>query len=122
MSGGIRSRRGPKGRSRTRAPRLAAEVRRPLLLDAAYEVFLERGFAGASMGAIAERAGVTKPVIYDSFASKDELFAALVEREEERILADITAAIPAMDDDDLEQGIARGITAFLGSVADSPEV
>ena len=121
MSGGIRSRRGPKGRSRTRAPRLAAEVRRPLLLDAAYEVFLERGFAGASMEAIAERAGVTKPVIYDSFAGKDELFTALVEREEQRILNEIAAAIPASADDDLETSVGGGITAFLRSVADSPD-
>jgi len=92
-----------------------------MLLDAAYEVFLERGFAGASMEAIAERAGVTKPVIYDSFAGKDELFSALVEREEQRILAEIGAAIPASAEDDLEAGVARGITAFLQSVADSPD-
>jgi AcrR family transcriptional regulator len=116
------TRKTPKGKARARAPRLSAEVRRPMVLDAAYAVFFERGYDGTSMEAIAERAGVTKPVIYDSFASKDELFAALVAREEERILADITAAIPAMVDDDLEQGVARGITAFLRSVADSPEV
>jgi AcrR family transcriptional regulator len=92
-----------------------------MLLDAAYEVFLERGFAGASMEAIAERAGVTKPVIYDSFAGKDELFSALVEREEQRILAEIAAAIPVSADDDLEASVAGGITAFLRSVAQSPD-
>jgi AcrR family transcriptional regulator len=92
-----------------------------MLLDAAYSVFLERGFAGASMEAIAERAGVTKPVIYDSFAGKDELFTALVEREEQRILNEIAAAIPASADGDLEASVAGGITAFLRSVAESPD-
>ncbi len=92
-----------------------------MLLDAAYAVFLERGFAGASMEAIAERAGVTKPVIYDSFAGKDELFTALVEREEERILGDIAAAIPTRAEDDLERTVAQAITAFLRSVAESPD-
>lgn len=92
-----------------------------MLLDAAYAVFLERGFDGASMEAIADQAGVTKPVIYGSFAGKDELFSALVAREEERILGDITRAIPARADDDLETTVARGITAFLSSVAESPD-
>jgi AcrR family transcriptional regulator len=92
-----------------------------MLLDAAYEVFLERGFDDASMQAIAERAGVSKPVIYSCFAGKDELFTALVGREEQRILSDIARAIPTRAEDDLEGTVAQGITGFLRSVAESPD-
>src|SRR5436309_1537304 len=78
---------------RARAAHLGPERRRPLVLDAAFEVFLERGYEGTSMDAIAEAAGVTKPVVYACYASKDELFRALFRREEERILTEIGSAI-----------------------------
>ncbi|MBV9062671.1 MAG: TetR/AcrR family transcriptional regulator [Alphaproteobacteria bacterium] len=48
------------------------------ILDAALEVFAEKGFAAARMDEIAKRAGVTKGTIYLYFASKEELFKALV--------------------------------------------
>ena len=92
-----------------------------MVLDAAYAVFLERGYDGASMEVIAQKAGVTKPVVYNCFASKDELFTALLVREERRILAEIAAAIPARAEDDLERTVSDGLTAFLRSVAASPD-
>ena len=48
------------------------------LLDAALDVFAERGFAGARLEDIAARAGVTKGTVYLYFASKEELFEAVV--------------------------------------------
>ena len=48
------------------------------LLDAALDVFAERGFAGARLEDIAQRAGVTKGTVYLYFASKEELFEAVV--------------------------------------------
>src|SRR5438045_3350559 len=89
-------------RPRLRAAHLGPERRRPLVLDAAFAVFLERGYAAASMDAIAERAGVTKPVVYACFESKEALFAALMEREEQRVLAQIAAALPDRPDADPE--------------------
>ncbi len=71
---------------RKRAAHLGPERRRPLVLDAAYDLFIENGFEGTSMDSIAAAAGVSKPVVYDCFASKDELFTAMLDREEERIL------------------------------------
>jgi AcrR family transcriptional regulator len=59
--------------------RLPASARREQILDVALEVFGTRGYHGASMNEIAEAAGVTKPVLYQHFDSKDELFAALIE-------------------------------------------
>ena len=52
--------------------------KRRAILDAATEVFLEEGFAGASMDAIARAAGVSKPTVYNHFADKQELFEHIV--------------------------------------------
>ena len=52
---------------------------RERLLDAAAEVFAEKGFAGASIDEIAERAGHTKGAVYSNFANKDDLFLALID-------------------------------------------
>jgi AcrR family transcriptional regulator len=62
------------------------ERHRRALLDAARQVFLEAGFHGASLDAVAEVAGLTKGAVYSRFASKADLFLALLEaRIEERI-------------------------------------
>ena len=62
--------------ARTRRPRRQAVRRR--LLDAALQVFAERGFAGASLDEVAAAAGLTKGAIYSNFASKDDLFFAMM--------------------------------------------
>src|SRR5215218_5352973 len=57
------------------------------------DVFLEHGFEGASMAAIADAAGVSKPVVYDCFVSKDDLFKALFQREETRVMEEVQRAV-----------------------------
>jgi len=104
----------------SRAPHLGPERRRPIVLDAAFELFLDRGYEGTSMDAVAQAVGVTKPVIYACYPSKEELFNALLRREEDRVLAEIAAALPAAGDDDLEAALVEGMTAFLRAVAASP--
>ena len=109
-------------RRRGRAAHLGPERRRPLVLDVAFELFLEHGYDGTSMDAVARSAGVTKPVVYDCFASKEELFTALLRREETRVLGQIAAALPrGADRDDPELMLGDALTAFLRAVADSPE-
>ncbi len=61
-------------------PRLDRDARREAILDVAQEVFLEEGFAAASMSTIAARLGGSKGTLYNYFKSKDELFTAYVER------------------------------------------
>ena len=61
-----------------RAAHLGPERRRPMVLDAAFELFLEHGYEGTSMEAIARATGVTKPVVYACYPSKEELFKALL--------------------------------------------
>ncbi len=56
------------------------ERNRGLVLAAARRVFLERGYAGATLEAIAEEAGFSKGVVYSQFAGKPDLFLALLER------------------------------------------
>ena len=107
---------------RKRAAHLGPERRRPLVLDAAYRLFLERGYDGASMEAIAGAAGVSKPVVYDCFASKEELFTAMLDREEERILGETRAALLTRGADDPEGALIGGFVAFLRAVAASPEI
>src|SRR5438128_7131431 len=79
---------------RRRAAHLGPERRRPLVLDAALPLFVEHGYPATSMDMIAEAAGVTRPVIYDCFANKEELFTALLERESGRLLENALASLP----------------------------
>jgi AcrR family transcriptional regulator len=107
---------------RRRAAHLGPERRRPLVLDAAFELFLERGYEGTSMEAIADALDVTKPVVYACYPSKEELFKALLRREEQRVLGEIAAAIPdAATAEDPEPILVEGLTAFLRAVATSPD-
>jgi AcrR family transcriptional regulator len=107
---------------RKRAAHLGPERRRPQVLDAALDLFLENGYEGTSMDAIARAAGVTKPVVYACFPSKDQLFRALLAREEERILDEIQAAFTETDLADPEATLIEGMTGFLRAVASSPDV
>jgi AcrR family transcriptional regulator len=107
---------------RKRAAHLGPERRRPEVLDAALGLFLEHGYDGTSMQAVADRAGVTKPVVYACFPGKDELFRALLAREEERILAEIQGAFENADLSDPETTLTEGFTGFLRAVGDSPDV
>ena len=52
---------------------------RDSILEAAEEVFVEKGFAGASMSAIADEAGVAKSLIYHHFQSKDDLWKEVIQ-------------------------------------------
>lgn len=75
--------------SRTR--RLPAERRRLQLLSVALDLFGTRGYHATSMEDIAERAGVTKPVLYQHFPSKSELYRELVESVGNELLETVTS-------------------------------
>jgi AcrR family transcriptional regulator len=68
----------PAARSAPRQ-RLSSPQRRAVLLDSAARVFARRGYHAASIAEIARTAGITKPVIYHHFASKQELHSAVFE-------------------------------------------
>jgi AcrR family transcriptional regulator len=73
--------------------RLPKAEREQQLIDVAEAVFAARGFREASMDAIALRAGVTKPILYDHFGSKEGLMAACIRRSGAQLLKAIAAAV-----------------------------
>jgi AcrR family transcriptional regulator len=70
------------------------ETRRAQILDAALAVFLEHGYAGATIELVVQRAGASKATIYSFFGGKEGLFDALVDERAERVLA----GFPDIDD------------------------
>jgi AcrR family transcriptional regulator len=93
--------------------RLDRDQRRELILDVAQEVFLEEGFANASMSTIAARLGGSKGTLYNYFKSKDELFNAYVERR--CLWQDEIFALPT-DRETPEQTLRRIGRAYLNRV------
>lgn len=84
-------------------------------------LFVERGYKGTSMDAIAQAAGVTKPVIYDCFASKADLFGALLDREEQRMFERFGAALTSgSQPGDVQSTLASGFTSMLKAVVAAP--
>lgn len=113
----------PSPRRRRPAPRLPPEQRREQLLDTTLELITDaRSFDGISMEAIARAAGVTKPVVYDFFKNRGELLAGLIEREEQRSLQELAAAIPAPPwlDQDPDDVLVQAIETFLDAVQANP--
>src|SRR5689334_24825415 len=93
-----------------------------MLLDAALEVFSANGFAGTTMQSVADAAGVTKPVVYDCFANRDELLLALLAREEQHLVIAIVSALPADPSVGTpEEHVLEGLTAFFTQVTKQPQ-
>jgi len=67
--------------------------RRLQLIEVARGLFAERGFEGTSIEEIAQRAGVSKPIVYEHFGGKEGLYAVVVDREMETLLEMITASL-----------------------------
>jgi AcrR family transcriptional regulator len=80
----------PKGRRPAKPNREEKKAAtREALLDAATKVFARQGYVAASVDEVAWEAGMTKGAVYSNFGSKDELFAAVIERNQDRRLLDI---------------------------------
>jgi len=76
-----------------RTARQTGPERRQTILAAAAEVFAARGYPAASMREIAAAAGITKPVLYDHFRAKDELYIRLIEGARDELIAGSAAAM-----------------------------
>ena len=81
------------------------------MLDAATRIFAARGFRDASMDEIAEASGITKPMLYAYFDSKEGLFSAAAERASETLRASVRAAIEAEQKPELR--LWRGLVAVF---------
>ncbi len=82
------------------APARSRENTRARLVAAAAEVFAESGLDGASVESICERAGFTRGAFYSNFATKEELFFALVQWMSEQRMARVSARIRELEVDD----------------------
>jgi TetR/AcrR family transcriptional repressor of mexJK operon len=78
-----------------RPTREEAEARDVRLLDVATRLFMERGFDGTSIDAVAEAAGVSKPTVYARYQDKRDLFAAVLRGRVLKWLAPVSAAAEA---------------------------
>jgi AcrR family transcriptional regulator len=96
---------------RPSALRLAPDERRRQLLDVACIEFAERGFYATSMDDLASAAGVTKPVYYQHFASKRELFVAVLEDVGGRLMAELTTATASVQTG--RARVAEGFAAYF---------
>ncbi|HEX2026903.1 MAG TPA: TetR/AcrR family transcriptional regulator [Nitriliruptorales bacterium] len=77
--------------------RLSGRERREQLIGVGRQVFADLGYAAASVEEIADRAGVSKPVVYEHFGGKEGLYAVVVDREVEHLLRRIVAALEGAD-------------------------
>ncbi|WP_084653304.1 TetR family transcriptional regulator [Nocardioides insulae] len=89
--------------------------RRAQLLESALEVFVAQGYHAAAMDDIAERAGVSKPVLYQHFPGKLDLYLALLERSSETVIDAVRRALASTDDNKLR--VAATVDAFYEYVA-----
>lgn len=103
-------------KQRTRATR---EQTRTRLLQAASEVFAERGYERASLDEVASAAGLTKGAIYSSFASKDELFYALMDERIGERLALVAGAVDRQSTvSEITRDAADRVVELMGSQHD----
>jgi len=91
--------------------RMSRADRERQILDVALEVFAERGSRDTSMEAVAERAGITKPVLYTHFGSKDGLLLACIGRVRAELLEVTSAAAAAASGP--EEMLRSGTLAFF---------
>lgn len=97
-----------------RTTRLPRQARRLQLLGAAREVFVAQGYHAAAMDEIAERAGVSKPVLYQHFPGKLELYLALLGENAQRLVDRVREALASTADNHLR--VERSICAYFDFV------
>jgi AcrR family transcriptional regulator len=97
-----------------RGQRLPRHARRKQLLGAAQEVFVAQGYHAAAMDDIADRAGVSKPVLYQHFPGKLDLYLALIDEHAAGLTARVREALASTTDN--RQRVAASIAAYFDFV------
>ncbi len=99
----------------SRGVRLPRSERRAQLLEAAQQVFVEHGYHAAGMDEIADRAGVSKPVLYQHFPGKLDLYLALLDQANEQMMDAVVAALSSTDDN--KQRVIATMEAYFEFVS-----
>jgi AcrR family transcriptional regulator len=97
--------------------RMTGSERREQLLEIGREVFADKGYEAASIEEIAQRANVSKPVVYEHFGGKEGLYAVVVDREVRSLLDRVTNALDA---DHPRVKLEQAAHAFLTYVQEEP--
>jgi AcrR family transcriptional regulator len=97
--------------------RLTAEQRRQQLFAVALELFAQRGYRATTMDDIAERAGVTKPLLYQHFSSKRALYLELVDSIAQNLLTAIRRAV--LQAEGPRQQVELGFAAYFKLVVNN---
>jgi AcrR family transcriptional regulator len=105
-----------KTKPRGRAAHLGPERRRPKVLDAALEIAVEQGVGEVTIGAIADRLRVTRPVVYACYADRVEIITALLERETSYLRKALVEALRTARGGDPETAFIDGFGALLNVV------
>ena len=98
--------------------RMTGQQRRAQLLDVARARFAQRGFDATSVEEIAEKAGVSKPVVYEHFGGKEGMYAVIVDREVQQLLDRITQALVGTTPRELLEQAASAFLAYIESEPD----
>ena len=98
--------------------KLSAAARRAQLIDVGRGVFAARGYEATSVEEIAEKAEVSKPILYQHFGGKEGLYAVIVDREMDRVVSMISETIA---DGTPRDKVERSALAFLTYVRDYPD-
>jgi len=96
--------------------RLTAEERRSAILDAALTAFSQKGYHATSLDDIAREAGVSKALIYEHFASKQELHADLIARNARELTHRVAGALSGVEVESTVERLAAGLEAFFAYV------
>jgi AcrR family transcriptional regulator len=96
--------------------RLPAHERRKMLIDVAIQAFARKGYHSTTMEEVALGAGITKPVIYQHFRSKQELYIAILTHVGDAMIAAISNATATVQSS--EERFERGIAAYFRFVYD----
>jgi len=103
------------------AARVPVDVRREQLLDAALTIIVRDGYDAVSIDAIAKEAGVTRPVVYGVFDGLRALLGTLLDRQQERALTQLAAALPPEPDlTDPDRLVAETARRMIEAVRSDP--
>src|SRR5262245_37558500 len=97
-----------------RGSRMPRSARRKQLLAAAREVFVAQGYHAAAMDDIAERAGVSKPVLYQHFPGKLDLYLALLDTHTEALVQRVRHAMDSTTDNTVR--VHNAVSAYFDFV------
>ncbi|GCE78388.1 TetR/AcrR family transcriptional regulator [Cellulomonas biazotea] len=100
-------------RHRARSPRMARDERRAQVLHIAQGLFSSEGFHHVSMDDIADRAEVSKPVLYRHFPSKLDLYLAVVDQCGSDLLAAVEVAVAPLEAGPVHRGAGRDVIAAI---------